>query len=130
MKSLARFVAATHNRARGQVGERAAGKWLVRRGYEIVRSNYRTRSGEIDLIARDGECLCFIEIKARRGGGFGGPLAAVPPAKQRRIARAAAQFLSASGWAGPCRFDVLGLEGIGEQWRFRLVRDAFSAPSG
>ena len=78
------------NRLLGDRGERAAARFLRRRGLRVLLRGYRTRSGEIDLIARDGETLVFVEVKARRQGV---PAEAVTAEKQRRITLAALQFL-------------------------------------
>ncbi|WP_166396602.1 YraN family protein [Rubrobacter marinus] len=64
-------------RATGELGESLALGYLVRKGYELVERNYRTRHGEIDLILRGEDVLVFVEVKARRGRGFGDPLEAV-----------------------------------------------------
>lgn len=120
----------THARGRGRVGEGAAERWLAAEGFEILARNVLNKAGEIDLIAREGEVLCFIEIKARQSKTFGPAVAAVPPAKQRRIARSAALHLAQNPMDCPCRFDVLGMDLIDETWRFTLVRDAFQVPPG
>jgi putative endonuclease len=112
------------------VGESAAECWLAEQGFEILERNVLNKAGEIDLIAREGDTLCFVEIKARSSNTFGPAIAAVPPAKQRRIARAAAFYLARNPTDGPCRFDVLGMDLIDENWRFTLVRDAFQVPPG
>jgi putative endonuclease len=78
------------NRLLGDRGERAAARFLRRRGLRVLLRGYRTRFGEIDLIARDGETLVFVEVKARRQGV---PAEAVTAEKQRRITLAALQFL-------------------------------------
>lgn len=77
------------------------------------------------MVARDGDTLCFIEIKARATPRFGEAVEAVDARKQRRIARAAGLYLASSRWQGPCRFDVLGLDPSPDGWRFTLVKDAF-----
>jgi putative endonuclease len=114
-----------HNRGRGREGEEAAVRWLERQGYVVVDRNVRNRGGEIDVIARDGDTLCFVEIKARGRTDYGPATAAVTPAKQRRLARAAALHLALHGFSGPCRFDVLGLDWTPAGWEYTLVRDAF-----
>src|SRR3989441_5149534 len=78
----------------GEEGERAAARFLEARGYRILERNYRTRRGEIDLIAEDGRILVFVEVKVRLDDRFGGPAAAITPAKQARIARLAQQYLA------------------------------------
>ncbi len=118
-----RPVASTH--ARGAAAEAAAAEWLTRRGYEIVVRNFDTPAGEIDLVARDGETLCFVEVKARAVPDCGSPLEAVDARRQWRLSRAAALYLVVHDWTGPCRFDVVGLEPEADGWRFELVQDAF-----
>lgn len=113
--------------ARGKLGEDLAAAWLVEQGYRIVARNVRTRGGEIDIVARDGETLCFLEVKARAGADYGPAIAAVTPAKQRRLARAATAYLVHRQADGPCRFDVLGMDLEHGEWRFTLIRDAFQA---
>lgn len=78
------------NRWFGDRGERAAARFLRRKGLRIITRGYRIRSGEIDLIARDGDVLVFVEVKTRRRGE---PAEAVTPEKQRRITLAANHFL-------------------------------------
>lgn len=82
--------------------------------------------GEIDLVAREGGYLCFIEIKARASDRFGPAIAAVDARKQRRICRAAALYIAVKGLhREPCRFDVLGLDRERNGWRYTLIRNAF-----
>jgi putative endonuclease len=113
--------------ARGRAAEDAAVRWLEAEGYSILERNVVNQAGEIDLIARDGGgVLCFVEVKARASAVFGPAIAAVGPAKRRRLSRAAALHLATRGLhLTPCRFDVLGLDWTGAAWRFTLVRDAF-----
>jgi putative endonuclease len=108
------------------VGEDDAVRWLESQGYRVVERNVTNRGGEIDLVAREGETLCFVEIKARATGAYGPAVAAVDARKQRRISRAAALYLATHGLHNsPCRFDVLGLDWAGDGWRYTLVRNAF-----
>ncbi len=125
MTRLDRFRDQPHNRARGGLAEEAATRWLGREGYRILGRNVRTEAGEIDLVALDGDTLCFVEIKARASSRFGPAVAAVDRRKQRRLARAASLYLVSSGWVGPCRFDVLGIDPAKDGWTFTLLRDAF-----
>ena len=108
-------------RISGGAAEESACRFLRDRGYEIVARNWRTMRGEIDIVARDGSTLVFIEVKSRSRPGFGGPEAAVHPAKQRRLIAAARDFLSGTQCELPVRFDVVAILG-GEP---RLHRDAF-----
>lgn len=123
------FLDAPHSRGRGAHAEERAATWLEGRGYRVVDRNVRTPAGEIDLVAWDGDTLCFIEVKARSSEDHGGPLAAISWRKRRRLVRAAALFLADRGSEPPCRFDVLGmgLEPASGEWRFELVRDAFES---
>src|SRR5437667_9750076 len=114
----------------GEEGERAAARFLEARGYRILERNYRTRRGEIDLIAEDGRMLVFVEVKVRLDDRFGGPAAAITRAKQARIARLAQQYLV---WRRvgdrPCRFDVVLISGAGPRTRRNeVVPGAFEGP--
>ena len=73
----------------GEAWEDLAAKHLERAGYRILERNFRAKPGEIDFVAKDGDVICFIEVKGRRGLRFGRPAEAVGPEKQRRIFRAA-----------------------------------------
>lgn len=123
-----RFSQQPHARAKGKVGEDAAERWLRSKKYRIIARNVSNRAGEVDVVAMDGDTLCFIEIKARANKSFGGAIEAVTPRKQRQVARTAALYLVAHPFEGPCRFDVLAMDLENGQWRFILVRDAFSMP--
>jgi putative endonuclease len=94
--------------ALGKTGEDLACAELRRRGYAILDRRFRTRDGEIDIVARDGSVLVFVEVKTRRSLRFGLPRAAVTADKQHRIARMAAAYLARRrprAWS--CRFDVV-----------------------
>jgi putative endonuclease len=95
----------------GILGEDIACAELTRRGYAILARRYRTRYGEIDIVARDGLTIVFVEVKARDGGDFGGGAEAVTPWKQRRISRMAMDYLARCRWDDrPSRFDVVTVE--------------------
>jgi putative endonuclease len=109
--------------AAGAAGERRAALEYRRAGFAVLDRNWRVPFAEIDLIVgRDG-LVVIVEVKLRRGGGFGGPLAAVGPAKQRRLRDAAALWLAAHPeHAGDrIRFDVVAIEGS----RVEIVDGAF-----
>lgn len=94
----------------GLLGEEAACTFLTRKGYKILARNFRKACGEIDIIALDGSTLVFAEVKKRSGQGFGGPLAAVTAAKQRKIALTAECYLKENAPKfDSIRFDVICL---------------------
>ena len=101
-----------NKRRTGTRYEQAAGFFLEQIGYEVLEYNYRCRFGEIDIIAKDGICLVFCEVKYRSGREKGSPLEAVDNRKQQRIFRCASHYLAGRGVEDvPCRFDVIGIEG-------------------
>lgn len=119
-------------RAFGASGETLAVRELTRRGYRILARNVRTRVGELDVVARDGGTLCFVEIKARHSLAFGLPQEAVTRQKQRHIIRAAQWYLKAHRLtAAPARFDVVALL-LGPDHRptsITLIQNAFEIPA-
>jgi putative endonuclease len=113
----------------GADGERVAEEFLRRRRYTIVERNYRCRAGEVDLVALDGDTVVFVEVKTRRGEGFGSPLEAVDPRKQRQVCRAAQQFLAEKRLQDRvARFDVVGVWWENGRPMCELVRGAFESP--
>lgn len=117
-------------REAGAAHERAAAEWLRRAGLAIVARNVSCRHGEIDIVARDGEVLVFVEVRYRLHRDFGGALASVDARKQARIALAARWYLSQNPREArrACRFDVLALGGAGP-YEFHWERAAFDAAS-
>lgn len=112
-----------NKRAIGTAYEKAAGAWLEAQGYEILQYNFRCRSGEIDIVAKDGGYLVFVEVKYRRSEAAGNPLEAVDFKKQRTISRTAFYYLLTHGYGEltPCRFDVVSV--LGEE--IRVIKNAF-----
>ncbi|MDQ4127415.1 MAG: YraN family protein [Actinomycetota bacterium] len=99
---------------------------LVERGYELVERNYRTPYGEIDLIVRKDNTLVFVEVKLRRGTGFGDPLEAVTTRKQTTIRSLAQQYLSErEPTFDAVRFDAVGILVETRKNRLQHVEDAF-----
>jgi putative endonuclease len=112
----------------GELGETLACDELRRRGYAILERRYRTRYGEIDIVARHGDVLVFVEVKARVGDAFGTGAAAVTGYKQRRVARMAADFLTRRRLHDrPCRFDVVSVAMGEEAPRIEVIAGAFYA---
>jgi len=112
---------------RGKQFERLAGQHLQQRGLSLLATNYHTRFGEIDIIARDGDCLVFVEVRFRADVSYGSPVATVTPAKQEKIRRTALNFLQKHGLTNkmPSRFDVVGITGSLKVPSFRWIKNAF-----
>jgi putative endonuclease len=101
------------NAARGAWGERVAATHYRRRGYDVVDRNWRSPTGELDLVVRLGELYVFSEVKTRRTDRFGPAAGAVGVAKQRRIRQLAVEWLRAHDvHAGEIRFDVVAITGV------------------
>jgi putative endonuclease len=97
-------------RALGKLGEDLACQELERRGYAIIARGYRQRRGELDIIARDGPTLVFVEVKARAGRACGAAAEAVTSLKQHRIRRVASEYVARHRLGPcPCRFDVVSI---------------------
>ena len=89
-------------------GEVAAKRYLESKGYRLLAENFAGKTGEIDLIFRDGETVVFVEVKARESLAYGEPIEAITPQKVRKIAMTAQQFLLMKGMMGASvRFDVI-----------------------
>lgn len=113
----------------GLWGEDVACAELVRRGYAILARRYRTRHGEIDIVARDGPTLVFVEVKTRRHDRFGGGAAAVTMAKQRRLVQMALDFIVRARLTRcPCRFDVVAVSADPDRVQVDVFANAFAAP--
>lgn len=104
--------------------EQRAAEYLKGQGFLILKQNFYSRWGEIDIIARDGKYLVFVEVKYRKDNACGNPLEAVDARKQRRICRTASYFCMRRGYADttPCRFDVVAVFGNRE---IKHIRNAF-----
>jgi len=111
---------------RGLAGERAAIRFLEARGWRILDHRFRMGRLEIDLVARRGPVVAFVEVKTRRGEGFGSPLEAVGWIKQREIQRVASAWVDRFGRAlDVYRFDVIGVMATPCRTRIEHVEDAF-----
>jgi putative endonuclease len=115
----------------GKLGEDLACGELTRRGYAILARRYRTRFGEIDIVARDDSVLVFVEVKARRSLRCGRAVEAVTRWKRRRLAAIALDYLArANRLDARCRFDVVAIDGIGtDRTEVHVIADAFPAIS-
>ena len=113
---------------RGTAGEDRACQHLRRQGFVILERNYRCRTGEIDVVARDGDTLVFVEVKERGDASHGGAVEAVTPAKRRRVIRAAQQWAAVHRESeSRVRFDVVAIDPGPEGPTIRHERGAFDA---
>ena len=110
----------------GKKGESVAVRYLKKQGYKIIEQNYRSKVGEIDIIAREKRTLVFVEVKTRSSRSFGSPKWAVTPKKQKAISMAALYYLKMTNQANAAaRFDVVSILAQGEDTQIELVRNAF-----
>ncbi|MDR0587774.1 MAG: YraN family protein [Burkholderiales bacterium] len=109
----------------GDTAEAIAASYLTQQGLLIVAKNVKNRFGEIDIIARDGKTLVFVEVRYRRGDVFGGAVASIDERKQKRMIAAAKCYLSTLARLPPCRFDAILMGALNDknlQWQ----RNVFS----
>ena len=112
----------------GERGEDLACSELRRPGYAILTRRYRTRHGEIDIVASHGSVLVFVEVKASSTSRFAGPLSAVTPAKQRKLTLMALDYLTRLHTSGvACRFNVVAVAMGAGRPQVEVVTDAFAA---
>jgi putative endonuclease len=113
-------------RDQGQRGEDIAWEYLKKRGYKILERNYRCRYGEIDLVAKDGETIVFVEVKSRRSAAFGEPEESVGVAKQKKISTVALCYLEEKHLHNhEARFDVVSILTTTGEHKIVLIPDAF-----
>lgn len=120
-------MADTARQALGRAAEALAAEHLRACGYAIEAVNARFPVGEIDIVARDGSTLCFVEVRSVSSRHWGGALASITEAKRRRLVRAARRYLARRGAAEETRFDVVTVEWTGPAPAVELVRSAFFA---
>jgi len=97
-----------------------AARFLMRQGLVIVERNFRTRAGEIDLIARDGTTLVFVEVRMRSSAAYGGGIESISSAKRARLIAAANGYLATLARDPPCRFDAVVMQRLtadSVEWR-------------
>ena len=109
----------------GAEAEVLAAAFLERRGLIIVERNFRRRCGELDLVARDGGTLVFVEVRLRRGNAFGGAAASITAAKRTRLVRAASLYLAGVHGTPDCRFDAVLLDAL-DASRIEWLQDVIS----
>ncbi|MFM8421036.1 MAG: YraN family protein [Verrucomicrobiota bacterium] len=120
------------NLRRGRAGEDAAARYLAGVGWKILARNYTTALGELDLVAWNGECMAFVEVKARSSGSWGRPADAVDREKRRRVTAAAMHYLRAAGTPlVRIRFDIVEVLLSGDDVaEVRHLEDAFRMEGG
>ena len=109
----------------GKEGEDLAVSFCRKKGYKVLEKNYRTTFGEIDIIAKDGDGLVFIEVKTRTDNSFGYPFEAVNSRKREKIRRVALCFMKKYRQEVPARFDVLSIIIQEGKKRVEHIKDAF-----
>jgi putative endonuclease len=110
----------------GEAGEALAARLLRQRGYKIIETNHRNPLGEIDLIARDGGSLVFVEVKTRQNLHFGNPKWAVTLRKQRKLSMVALYYLKITGQSqSKARFDVVAIHSAGLRPEIEIIQNAF-----
>jgi len=110
----------------GREGELFAAEYLRKQGYKIRESNYRSPLGEIDIIAREGDVLAFVEVKTRKGNSFGSPFEAVNKRKQMQIIKTAKYYLAQKRIKETAvRMDVVSIIDDGKSMKAELLRNAF-----
>jgi len=115
-------------RDRGRQSEQLAADYLLEQGLTLVGKNFSAKTGEIDLLMREHQVLVFVEVKYRKQAHFGGALAAIPAAKQKKIRQTAEFYLQQAGlnaYNTPCRFDVVTLQGNIERPQITWLKNAF-----
>jgi putative endonuclease len=115
-----------HRQSFGKRGEDLACEELKRRGYLIVDRRFRTRCGELDIVARDGPVLVFVEVKARSSSSFGSPSESITWKKRRRLCAMAESYMFLKRLSdAACRFDVVSILENGSGHTVELMRGAF-----
>jgi putative endonuclease len=108
------------------LGEALAIKKVRSLGYKVIATNYRSPVGELDVVAKDGDCLVFIEIKTRRRGAIESAKAAVDARKQRQVSKAALAYMKSNGWSDVrSRFDVVAVGLDKGVPRIEVIKNAF-----
>jgi len=115
----------------GEKGESIAECHLKKKGYKILERNYRTKLGEIDIIAKDKKTIVFVEVKTRKSWQFGNPKGAVTPAKQRKISMVALQYLKTMNRHNTkARFDVVAVTATRDTPQIEIIKNAFELAYG
>ncbi len=115
----------------GEKSESIAVNYLKKQGYKIIEQNYRTKLGEIDIIAKEKDIIAFIEVKSRKSKNFGNPKWAVTPKKQRTISMVALQYLKTTMQSNvKARFDVVSIISSNDNPSIEIIKNAFELAYG
>ncbi len=115
----------------GEQSESIAVSYLKKHGYKIIEQNYRTKLGEIDIIAREKGTIAFIEVKSRKSKNFGSPKWAVTPKKQRKISMVALWYLKTTKQSNvKARFDVVSIISSNDNPSIEIIKNAFELAYG
>jgi putative endonuclease len=111
----------------GKLAEEVATAFLEENGFQILTRNFRVRLGEVDIVAKEKDTFCFIEVKSKSSDRFGDPLEAVSLTKQRQISRVALSYLKENKLLHKsARFDVVSVVFTESEPKIELIRDAFT----
>ena len=113
----------------GRRGEELAAQQLAAKGYQILARNWRCETGELDLVAREGECLVLVEVRTRRGRSMGSPEESITAAKQARLISLGEAYVQENDWRGDWRIDVVAIE-MGRQGRVLRIDHYENAVTG
>jgi putative endonuclease len=116
----------TRAASRGVRAEALAAAYLTDNGLTVIARNFRTRFGEIDLIARDGDTLVFVEVRLRQSHAFGGAAGSITASKRARLVAAASVYLAETPREPPCRFDAILLDAVASnriEWQRNIFPD-------
>lgn len=114
-------------KALGNEGEEIAARYLKKKGYKILKRNFVAPSGEIDIVARDGGTMVFVEVKARTDNRFGLPAEAVGTRKQQKLRSVALHYLQKLRKQPPARFDIVSVYIRDGREEIEHLKDAFEA---
>lgn len=114
---------------RGQAAEQLALCYLEQQGLRLIKQNFHSHQGEIDIIMRQGESLVFVEVRQRSRHDYGSALESITPKKQHRIIQTAHYYLQRNPQQknDPCRFDVVVIEPLSGEEKIQWIKNAFQA---
>ncbi len=121
------MVTFSNKKSFGDWGEEIAAEYLKEHGYIIIEPNYRSPYGEVDIIAKDGQVWCFIEVKTRRNQKYGSGVDSINYTKKKHIIKTATHYLCHKGlYEAPARFDVVSIDfNYNDEYKIELIKNAF-----